>query len=133
MAQDEFILSHEEWKKRLSPDRFNVLREKGTESPFTGTLLHNKEKGTYSCGGCGLELFSSDSKFDSGSGWPSFFQSIDEKNVNTHEDRSFGMVRTEIRCARCGGHLGHIFDDGPEPTGLRYCINSLSLEFSDKK
>lgn len=124
-------LSEKEWKLRLSSDKFHVLREKGTERPFTGNLLHNKKKGTYQCGGCGLELFSSDSKFDSGSGWPSFFDVMDNKNIRTEKDLNFGMVRTEIMCARCGGHLGHLFDDGPSPTGLRYCVNSLSLDFQE--
>lgn len=124
-------LSDEEWRLKLSSDRFHVLREKGTERPFTGELLHNKKKGTYHCAGCGLELFSSDSKFNSGSGWPSFKDVVDNKNIRTEEDLSFGMVRTEIICARCGGHLGHLFDDGPNPTGLRYCVNSLSLDFKE--
>jgi len=130
MAGPKLKLSKEEWKARLSPDRFNVLRERGTERPFTGELLHNKDNGTYKCAGCGLELFSSDTKYDSGSGWPSFFDVIENDNIRTETDISHGMVRTEILCARCGGHLGHIFDDGPSPTGLRYCVNSLSLEFS---
>ncbi|MBN1538731.1 MAG: peptide-methionine (R)-S-oxide reductase MsrB [Candidatus Thermoplasmatota archaeon] len=130
MSTTKLKISDEEWRTRLSPDRFHILREKGTERPFTGKLLHNKEKGTYHCAGCGLELFSSDSKFGSGSGWPSFFQAVVRDNIRTREDKSFGMVRTEIMCAKCGGHLGHVFDDGPEPTGLRYCVNSLSLEFS---
>jgi peptide-methionine (R)-S-oxide reductase len=128
---DKIELSEEEWKLKLDPERFHVLREKGTERPFTGELLHNKEKGTYVCGGCGLELFGSDTKFNSGSGWPSFSDVIDNENIRTERDTGFGMVRTEIMCARCGGHLGHVFDDGPEPTGLRYCVNSLSLEFKE--
>ena len=132
MTETELKLSEEEWKARLTPDRFNVLRKKGTERPFTGELLHNKEKGTYQCAGCGLELFRSDSKFNSGSGWPSFNDVVDNDNIKTETDVSFGMVRTEIMCARCGGHLGHVFDDGPAPTGLRYCVNSLSLDFSSE-
>ncbi|MBN1389485.1 MAG: peptide-methionine (R)-S-oxide reductase MsrB [Candidatus Thermoplasmatota archaeon] len=130
MSVKEPALSEEEWRSRLSPDRFHVLREKGTERPFTGELLKNKEKGTYHCAGCGLELFSSESKFDSGSGWPSFFQAVKMENIHTRKESSLGVVRTEILCARCGGHLGHVFDDGPAPTSLRYCVNSLSLEFS---
>ncbi|MGA1792368.1 MAG: peptide-methionine (R)-S-oxide reductase MsrB [Thermoplasmatota archaeon] len=132
MTGTELKLSEEEWKARLSPDRFNVLRKKGTERPFTGELLHNKERGTYHCAGCGLELFRSDSKFNSGSGWPSFSDVVDNDNIKTETDVSFGMARTEIMCARCGGHLGHVFDDGPPPTGLRYCVNSLSLDFSSE-
>lgn len=130
MSTTKLKLSDEEWRNRLSPDRFHILREKGTERPFTGKLLHNKDKGTYHCAGCGLELFSSDSKFESGSGWPSFFEAVNLNNIRTKRDLSIGMVRTEIACAGCGGHLGHVFDDGPLPTGLRYCVNSLSLEFS---
>lgn len=132
MTGPKLKLSEEEWKSRLSPDRFKVLREKGTERPFSGELLHNKEDGTYKCAGCGLELFSSDTKFDSGSGWPSFFDVIENDNIRTETDISLGIVRTEIICARCGGHLGHIFDDGPAPTGMRYCVNSLSLDFSSE-
>jgi len=132
MTGPKLKLSEEEWKSRLSPDRFKVLREKGTERPFSGELLHNKEDGTYKCAGCGLELFSSDTKFDSGSGWPSFFDVIENDNIRTETDISLGIVRTEIICARCGGHLGHIFDDGAAPTGMRYCVNSLSLDFSSE-
>jgi peptide-methionine (R)-S-oxide reductase len=129
---EKLRLSEDEWRRRLSPDRFDVLRMKGTELPFTGSLLHNKENGVYVCGGCGLELFSSDTKFDSGSGWPSFFDILDEGNVETRSDTSHGMERIEILCSRCGGHLGHVFEDGPVPTGLRYCVNSVSLEFRSK-
>jgi peptide-methionine (R)-S-oxide reductase len=124
-------LPEEEWKLKLSRERFHVLRKKDTERPFTGELLHNKKEGIYVCGGCGLELFRSDTKFNSGSGWPSFFDVIDNKNIKTEMDTSAGMVRTEIMCGRCGGHLGHLFDDGPDPTGLRYCVNSLSLDFRE--
>jgi peptide-methionine (R)-S-oxide reductase len=129
---EKIRLSEEEWRRRLSNDRFEVLRKKGTEPPFTGKLLHNKEKGMYICAGCSLELFSSESKFDSGSGWPSFNEIIKTGNVETRTDSSHGMIRTEILCSRCGGHLGHVFEDGPPPTGLRYCVNSASIDFMAK-
>jgi peptide-methionine (R)-S-oxide reductase len=119
----------EEWRSQLGPDQYAVLRQAGTEPPWTGKLLQNKADGTYVCAGCGAKLFSSDAKFESGSGWPSFFRPEDEENIERHTDTSHGMVRTEVVCRRCGGHLGHVFDDGPNPTGLRYCINSLSLDF----
>lgn len=128
-TMEKLVLSKEEWKKRLDPKRFEVLRNKATDMPFTGDLLYNKEDGIYRCSGCELELFSSDAKFDSGSGWPSFYDVLKEERIELVEDRSHGMVRTEIVCARCGGHLGHVFDDGPDPTGLRYCVNSTSIEF----
>jgi len=121
--------SEKEWKEILSKDEFRVLRKKGTEPPFTGKLLDNKEKGIYVCAGCKNTLFSSDTKFDSGSGWPSFWDVISSDNVELKNDYSFGMKRIEVLCSRCGGHLGHVFDDGPDPTGKRYCINSVSLNF----
>jgi peptide-methionine (R)-S-oxide reductase len=124
--------TEDQWREELTPEAFAVLRNAATERPFTGELLHNKDNGMYQCAGCGADLFSSDTKFDSGSGWPSFYDVASSENVRTHEDRSMGMVRTEVTCARCGGHLGHVFPDGPNPTGLRYCINSCALNF-DKK
>lgn len=129
----KFSRSEEEWKKALTPEQFRVLREKGTERPFTGRLLENKDKGVYRCAGCGQELFPSDSKYDSGSGWPSFSSTATEGAVERHEDRSLGIDRTEILCSRCGGHLGHVFEDGPAPTGLRYCVNSEALDFKAEK
>jgi peptide-methionine (R)-S-oxide reductase len=128
MNDDSFALSPEEWKKRLTPMEFHVLREKGTERAFTGEYWDTKTKGTYECRACGLPLFESDTKFDSGCGWPSFFQPLDGARLEEHRDASHGMLRTEIVCRRCGGHMGHVFDDGPPPTGLRYCINSASIK-----
>lgn len=121
--------TEEEWKKELSPEQYNILREKGTERAFTGKLLENKDSGIYECVGCGNALFSSDVKFDSGSGWPSFYDAISPEAVDIETDKSFGMIRTEAKCGKCGGHLGHIFPDGPQPTGQRYCMNSASLNF----
>ncbi len=125
----KIIKTEEEWKAQLSPEQYEVLREKGTERAFTGKFNKNKETGMYVCAACGNELFSSDTKFDSGSGWPSFFDSVDAAKVEIKRDTSHGMIRTEILCAGCGSHLGHVFKDGPKPTGLRYCVNSLSLDF----
>lgn len=118
-----------EWKQELTTEQYRVLREKGTEMPFTGKLLHNKEKGVYTCAACGNELFTSDMKFDSHCGWPSFDKEIAGGKVKTEIDTSHGMVRTEIMCGKCGSHLGHLFDDGPTETGMRYCVNSVSLDF----
>jgi peptide-methionine (R)-S-oxide reductase len=124
--------SDAEWKKTLSPEQYEVLRRKGTERAFTGRYHNSKEKGVYRCAGCGNPLFDSETKFDSGTGWPSYYQPISADAVETEQDKSHGMVRTEVLCSRCGGHLGHVFPDGPEPTGRRYCINSISLDFEPK-
>lgn len=129
---DKVVKSEAEWRKLLSADAYRVLRGKGTERAFTGKLHDNKAKGDYLCAGCDLKLFSSDHKFDSGTGWPSFWKPAEKNVIEEQADNSYGMRRIEVHCARCGGHQGHLFDDGPKPTGLRYCINSVSLKFVKK-
>lgn len=131
---DKVVLTNAEWKKKLTPAQYKILRNQGTEAAFCGVFYDNHKEGTYLCAGCKLPLFKSDDKFDSGTGWPSFFQPVDRKNIWLRTDRSYGMVRYEVLCARCDGHLGHVFDDAPQTsTGLRFCINSDALTFEDKK
>jgi peptide-methionine (R)-S-oxide reductase len=125
---DKIVKTLEEWKAILTPEQFEVCINKGTEPPFTGKYYNNKEKGMYKCVCCGESLFKSDTKFDSGSGWPSFWEALSEEKIEYISDTTFGMVRTEVNCKKCGAHLGHVFDDGPKPSNLRYCINSISLK-----
>jgi peptide-methionine (R)-S-oxide reductase len=129
---DKITKSEEEWKKELSPEQFHVARKAGTEPAFTGKYWDTKEKGTYNCVCCGAPLFESDTKFNSGTGWPSFYKPVDPAAVAEHTDSAYGMVRTEARCAKCDAHLGHVFPDGPKPTGLRYCMNSASLDLKSQ-
>ena len=130
---DKIQKTEEEWRKELTPQQYHVLREKGTERPFTGEYTDTHTPGSYLCAACGQELFSSESKFDSHCGWPSYYQPASNAAVEEHEDTTFGMRRVEVTCSRCGGHLGHVFPDGPRPTGLRYCINSASIKLDPKK
>jgi peptide-methionine (R)-S-oxide reductase len=127
-TSDKVVKTDEQWRAELDPQRYAILRQAATERPFSGTYTYNKETGTYRCAGCGASLFTSDTKYDSGSGWPSFTEPTTTDAVELVEDHTHGMIRTEVRCARCGGHLGHVFDDGPGPTGERYCMNSLALD-----
>lgn len=127
--ENKITKSDAEWQNELDPEQYRVLRQQGTERAFTGQYWDHHENGTYVCAGCGTPLFTSNSKFDSGTGWPSFYEPIDQHSIEEKRDTTYGMIRTEVHCAKCGGHMGHLFDDGPKPTGLRYCVNSISLKF----
>ncbi len=129
---EKVIKTDAEWQSILTDEQYTVARKKGTERAFTGAYYNNHDKGIYTCVCCGNELFSSDTKFDSGTGWPSFYQPVNSSTIEEHTDKTYGMVRTEVTCSKCGAHLGHLFDDGPKPTGLRYCINSVSLSMKKK-
>ena len=133
MSETRVQKTEEEWREQLTPEQYEVLRRAGTERPFTGAYVYEKSSGTYRCAACGTELFSSDTKFDSGTGWPSFTEPLVAEAVETHTDASHGMVRTEVRCRRCGSHLGHVFDDGPGPTGQRFCMNSVALQLDPEQ
>ena len=132
-SEDSISKTDEEWKETLTPEQYNICRKKDTERPFTGKYNDCKDKGMYKCSCCGNELFDSETKFESGTGWPSFFKPISDENVKYESDSTFGMTRTEVMCKKCGAHLGHVFDDGPQPTNLRYCINSVSLDLDKKQ
>jgi peptide-methionine (R)-S-oxide reductase len=132
MNETEKQINDDDWLKKLTKEQYDVLRQKSTERPFTGKYWDNHEKGKYYCAGCGAPLFDSETKFESGCGWPSFYAPVDENKIETKTDKSLGMRRTEVLCKKCGGHLGHVFPDGPKPTGKRYCINSISLDFKKK-
>jgi len=133
LAAMSMNISEQEWKKKLTEEQYHILREKGTEQAFSGKFYANHENGIYSCAACGTELFKSDAKYDSGSGWPSFYDAISNDKIKFETDTRYGKTRIEISCANCGGHLGHVFDDGPNPTGKRYCVNSISLDFKRKQ